>query len=124
MPNGKFKSITVPDYIYDNYQETFNKIKKELRSQGINSLTGYFTHQINQIITEDEIHSKYERKIQLQSIDENRVILLDNRINRVVEVQFKKSFDNSLICLLCDSTKCAHIGFCYSIHKIYERLSQ
>ena len=123
MTTSGFKTITVPDKIYEKYTEIYKKNKIILNSKGINSLSGYFTSQMAQIINEDKVFSKFTKKIQLQSIDDDRIILLDTVINRVVEVQFQKSFD-SLICLVCNSHKCYHIGFCYSIHKIYERLSK
>jgi len=122
MTTQGFKTITVPDYIYDEYKETYKKIKKELRHVGVNSFTAYITYQIRQLLQEHNTFSKHKRIIELIKIEKNRIILHDTRINRIIELQFKKSF-SSLVCIFCNSFKCSHIGFCYSISKIYERLS-
>jgi hypothetical protein len=58
-------------------------------------------------------HAPYVEKI---SIDENRVILKDNKRNRIAEVLLK---DGELQCLLDEKSDCVHVGFVYSLPELY-----
>jgi hypothetical protein len=50
------------------------------------------------------------------SIDQNRVVLKDNKRNRIVEVLLK---EGELQCLLDERFDCVHVGFVYSLPEIY-----
>jgi hypothetical protein len=50
------------------------------------------------------------------SIDQNRVVLKDNKRNRIAEVMLK---EGELQCLLDDRADCIHVGFVYSLPELY-----
>jgi hypothetical protein len=50
------------------------------------------------------------------SIDQNQVVLIDNKRNRVAEVMLK---DRELQCLLDERADCVHVGFVCSLPELY-----
>lgn len=54
MPKAGFKSITVTDYVYDQFQIRYNKIKDELQMQGITNFSGFIIYKMNQILKQEE----------------------------------------------------------------------
>ena len=50
------------------------------------------------------------------AVDQNRVILKDNKRNRIVEVLMK---NGELQCLLDERSDCVHVGFVYSLPELY-----
>jgi hypothetical protein len=58
-------------------------------------------------------HAPYMEKL---SIDQNRVVLQDNKRNRIAEVLLK---EGELHCLLDEKSDCVHVGFVYSLPEIY-----
>ena len=58
-------------------------------------------------------HAPYMEKL---SIDQNRVVLKDNKRNRIAEVMLK---EGELQCLLDEKSDCAHVGFVYSLPELY-----
>ena len=57
-------------------------------------------------------HAPYMEKL---SIDQNRVVLKDNKRNRIAEVMLK---EGELQCLLDEKSDCVHVGFVYSLHEL------
>ena len=60
-------------------------------------------------------HAPYMEKL---SIDQNRVVLQDNKRNRIAEVLLK---EGELHCLLDEKSDCVHVGFVYSLPEIYNQ---
>jgi hypothetical protein len=58
-------------------------------------------------------HAPYMEKL---SIDQNRVVLQDNKSNRIAEVLLK---EGELQCLLDERSDCVHVGFVYSLPELY-----
>ena len=50
------------------------------------------------------------------SIDQNRVVLKDNKRNRIAEVMLK---EGELQCLQYERSDCVHVGFAYSLPELY-----
>jgi len=50
------------------------------------------------------------------SIDQNRVVIQDNKRNRIAEVLPK---EGELQCLLDERSDCVHVGFVYSLPELY-----
>jgi hypothetical protein len=67
-----------------------------------------------------EAFAKHAPFIQKIAIDQNRVILKDNKCNRIVEVLLK---DRDLQCLLDEKSDCVHVGFVYSLPELYSIIS-
>jgi hypothetical protein len=58
-------------------------------------------------------HAPYMEKL---FIDQNRVVLQDNKRNRIAEVLLK---EGELQCLLDEKSDCIHVGFVYSLPELY-----
>lgn len=120
MPKPGFKSITVNENIYRRFFEAYAKNKKELEFKGITSFLGYLTSMMEEMMKRYEangLHAPFMEKI---LIDQNSVIIKDNKRNRIVELTLR---DNELQCLLDDRKDCVHVGFVYSLPELYFMLT-
>jgi hypothetical protein len=69
-----------------------------------------------------EAFAKHAPYIEKLSIDQNRVVLKDNkRNNRIAEVMLK---EGELQCLLDERADCVHVGFVYSLPELYNMNNQ
>lgn len=116
MPTAGFKSITVPDKVYFNFYETWLKSKDEFAFKGVSSFSGYITNRIEEVIQKNHIFTKYQQVFTKISVDENRIVIKDFKINRIIEL---KNDHGTLFCLFCDRDNCPHVGFCWSFPEIY-----
>ncbi len=116
MPKLGFKSITVSEHVYDHFLSIYNSKKKELETQGISSFTGYVQYLMKESLRINKIKEENKQFIEKISIElPVRILLKDNRINRIIEITIK----NGLFCEFCKKNNCSHIGFAYSLHEIY-----
>ena len=116
MPKPGYKSITVKEHIYNKYEESYNNQKKQLERKGISSFSGYITSLMEEAMLRHETFAKYAPFLEKLAVEQDRIIIKDNKINRIVEVMIK---DGQLQCLLDEKTDCIHIGFVYAIPEIY-----
>jgi hypothetical protein len=120
MPKAGFKSITVSENVYKKFFDVYEKSRKELELKGITSFSGYLTSMMEEMMIKYEAFAKHAPFIQKIAIDQNRVILKDNKCNRIVEVLLK---DRELQCLLDEKSDCVHVGFVYSLPELYSMIS-
>ena len=116
MPKPGFKSITVSENVYKKFFEVYEKNKKGLELKGVTSFSGYLTSRMEEMMIKDEVFAKHSPLIEKIAVDQNRVILKDNKRNRIVEVLMK---NGELQCLLDERSDCVHIGFVYSLPELY-----
>lgn len=121
MPKAGFKSITVSESVYDRFNEVYQASKQELLMKGVNSFSGYVTFMLEELMAKDKTFARYAPKFEKISVDEDRVIVRDNIINRIAEISITKG---ELYCCLCDKKDCVHIGFVFSLSDVYELLNQ
>lgn len=119
MPKSGFKSITVSEYVYKKFFDAYTKSRKDLEMKGITSFSGYLTSMMEELMRKHEVFARYAPMIEKVTTDDNRVVLKDNKKNRIAEVQIK---GNELYCLLDESGDCVHVGFVYSLPEVYKRL--
>jgi hypothetical protein len=120
MPKAGFKSITVSETVYKKFFDVYQQSRKELELKGITSFSGYLTSMMEEMMIKYEAFAKHAPFIQKITIDQNRVILKDNKCNRIVEVLLK---DRELQCLLDEKSDCVHVGFVYSLPELYSIIS-
>ena len=118
MPKNGFKSITVSDAVYERFCRTYEADKENMISKGVNSIAGYVSHMLEETMRRENTFAKYQPKMEKVSADSDRIVLKDNRQNRIVEVAFR---GGGLLCLLCEAGDCAHVGFCWSLPEAYGR---
>lgn len=116
MPKPGYKSITVSENMYIKGSSRYMKRIKLLQLKGIASFSGYLTSMMKEMMIKDEVFSKHSPFIEKIAIDQDRVILKDNKRNRIVEVLLK---NGELQCLLDERSDCVHVGFVYSLHELY-----
>ena len=121
MPKSGFKSITVSEYVYKKFFDVYEKSRKDLEMKGITSFSGYLTSMMEELMQKYEVFAKYAPTLEKIAIDDNRVVLMDNRKNRIAEVQIKKG---ELYCMLDEKNDCVHVGFVYSLPEVYETLNE
>src|SRR5207248_11234699 len=116
MPKPRYKSITVRENVYKKFFEVYEKNRKRLELKGISSFSGYLTNRMEEMMIKDEVFAKHSPFIEKIAVDQNRVILKDNKKNRIAEVLLK---NEELQCLLDERSDCVHIGFVYSLPELY-----
>src|SRR5919201_920185 len=116
MPKPGFKSITVSENVYKKFFKVYEKNKKELELKGIRSFSGYLTSMMEEMMIRYEAFAKRAPYMEKLSIDHNRVVLKDNKLNRIAEVMLK---DGELQRLLDERSDCVHVGFVYSLPELY-----
>ena len=116
MPKPGYKSITVSEHLYNKFYKTYEKSKKDLEIKGIRSFSGYLTSMMEEMMLRYETFAKHAPYMEKLSIDQNRVVLKDNKRNRIAEVMLK---EGELQCLLDEKSDCVHVGFVYSLPELY-----
>jgi predicted CopG family antitoxin len=116
MPKPGYKSITVSENVYNKFLKVYEKNKKGLEIKGVRSFSGYLTSMMEETMVRYEAFAKHAPYMEKLSIDQNRVVLQDNKRNRIAEVLLKQW---ELQCLLDERSDCVHVGFVYSLPELY-----
>jgi hypothetical protein len=80
------------------------------------SFSGYLTSRMEEMMMIKEVFAKHSPFIEKIAVDQNRVILKDNKKNRIAEVLMN---NGELQCLLDEKSGCVHLGFVYSLPELY-----
>ena len=119
MPKPGFKSITISETVYEKFYSVYEKSKDNLTMKGINSFAGYITYMLEQNMQKDKTFAKFAPKLELISIEDDRVIIKNNIVNRIAEIVIQRG---ELYCQLCEVKDCHCIGYVWSIPEVYEKL--
>jgi hypothetical protein len=120
MPKPGFKSITISETVYDKFFDVYEKNKDRLIMKGVNSFAGYITYMLEDSMAKDKTFAKYAPKLEVISIEEDRVIIKNNIQNRIAEIVLQRG---EMYCQLCEAKDCHCIGYVWSIPEIYEKLN-
>lgn len=116
MPKTGYKTITIPEEVYDRFKSY--KDSEEVRSQkGEHSLSKYVSQVLEERMLEDEAMARSAPMLKKITIDGDRIILRDSKINRIVEVVVQQG---KLYCEMCEADDCLHCGFCYAMPDVYK----
>ena len=58
--------------------------------------------------------------MQKVGLQDNSIIITDNKLIRIAEVQIR---GKELVCLLCDKSDWVHVGFSYASPEVYNIMS-
>ena len=116
MPKPGYKTITISEKVYNKFLE----FSKKNQVAGVNSLSGYITYLLEDKMAKDKTFAKYAPKLELISIEEDRVIIKNKIENRIAEIVYQR---DELYCQLCETKDCHCIGYAWSIPEIYEKLN-
>ena len=103
MPKPGFKSITISETVYEKFHEVYEKNKDKLTMKGVNSFAGYITYMLEDTMQKDKTFAKYAPKLELVSIEDDRVIIRNNIQNRIAEIVYQRG---ELYCQLCEAKDC------------------
>lgn len=121
MPKPGFKTITVKEHIFNKYYELYKRAKKEHRLKENTSFSGFVTSMMQETMAKYEAFAKHAPFLEKFAIEHDRVIIKDNKRDRIAEVMVR---NGELQCLLDEKTDCIHIGFVYSLPEIYTVLKK
>jgi hypothetical protein len=121
MPKPGFKTITVKEHIFIKYHELYKRAKKEHKLKENTSFSGFVTGMMQEAMAKYEAFAKHAPFLEKFAIEQDRVIIKDNKRDRIVEVMVR---NGELQCLLDERTDCIHIGFVYSMPEIYTVLKR
>jgi hypothetical protein len=116
MPKPGYKSITVSEHVYRKFFKVYQENKKGLGAKGVRSFSGYLTSMMEEMMLKYEAFAKHAPYMEKLSIDQNRIVLKDNKRDRIAEVLLK---EGELQCLLDERADCVHVGFAYSLPELY-----
>lgn len=107
----------MPDTVYSRIKESY-KVQNEfeLSMKGVTSLSGYVTYIIEEILRVNILMEKFQFRFKKLSVDSDKIVLLDNYLDRVIEL---KNIKGIWHCVFCDRDNCLHVGFCWSFYEIY-----
>lgn len=113
MPNGKYKSITVSETVFDNFYKAYEKIKEPLKEKGIFSFSAYFESLMVEVLEDIKISYRFRDVTFFNDL----VIFRDYWLGQMVEVEI---LEDGIWCKTCKREDCLHIGFLYSVPKTYQ----
>ena len=116
MPKPGDKTITISEKVYNKFLE----FSKKNQVPGVNSFSGYVTYLLESKMAKDKTFAKYAPKLELISIEEDRVIIKNKIENRIAEIVYQR---DDLYCQLCEAKDCHCIGYVWAIPEIYEKLN-
>jgi len=117
-------SLTVTENVYSYYKKAFDQNKGKLEKKGINSFATYITSMLEELMERNEIFARYAPAMEEFGYDDEgrTVYIKDNRARRriaAVSLQGKE-----LNCDVDESNDCVHVGFAYSLPKVYKVMGE
>ena len=116
MPKPGYKTITISEKVYNKFLE----FSKKNQVAGVNSFSGYVTYLLESKMAKDKTFAKFAPKLELISVEEDRVIIKNKIENRIAEIVYQR---DELYCQLCEAKDCHCIGYAWAIPEIYEKLN-
>ena|SRR5579875_1181314 len=119
MPKEGFSVVTITEAAQEKAHSFY---LRQIKSGQIDNKS--FSRYVNDLIMDrieaDEALSRVAPFMQKIGLQDNSIMLRDNKLGRMVEVQIR---GKELICFLCQKNDCAHVGFSYAIPEVYRVMS-
>lgn len=114
-----YTSIAVTEQVFNSYKSTFEAKKEQLVKRGITSFSGYITSMLEELMERDSIFARYAPFMEEFDFDDSggTVYIKDNRTKRIAGISIQ---GKELHCDVDDANDCVHVGFAFSIPKVYE----
>ena len=112
MPDRGFRTITVTDQIYEQVKQ---RAKKENKS-----VATFASEALEIMLFVEDKFSRYVPYLQIVSVDQDEVIIKDNKIDRVVGIKARSS-DNGKVRFYCDidnTDYCPHTAFAAALPQV------
>lgn len=120
MPKEGFNVITITSEAHDKARARYNQ-KVKSKEVADKSFSRYVNDLIVEHVQADEnlaLQAPFMQKIGLQ---DNSIMIKDNKIGRIVEVQVH---GKDLMCMLDERKDCVHVGYAYAIPEVYRIISE
>jgi len=119
VPKPGFKSYVLKEKTYNFWHDEFTRKKDKLNERGITSFTAFLTSIMSNSLERDD--QSIESKLIFKKIllKDNKLVLKDSVRNRIAELTIQ---DGKIYCHLDEKYDCAHVGYAYSIPKVYDIL--
>lgn len=112
MPKSGYKSITIPEEIYDRF-------KSYKDNDSDYSLSKYVSRMLEERIIQDKVMRESDSIIKKIGSDGDTMVLRDHTTGMIAEVGAR---DGELYCKTCKDSRCIHCGFCYALPEMYGML--
>ncbi len=114
MPKSGYKSITIPEELYDRF-----KSYKDNNSGY--SLSKYISQMLEGRIIQDKAIHESNPIIKKIGSEKDTTVLRDYTTGQIVEVGVRQDTlgKPTLYCESCNSSRCIHCGFCYALPETY-----
>jgi hypothetical protein len=117
LPKEGFSVITITQQVHDRAKTRYNQKVKAGQVEGSKSFSRFINDLILENIERDATLSLLAPFMQNVGLQENSIMIKDNKIGRIVEVQIH---GKDLICMHDERKDCAHVGFAYAIPEVYK----
>ena len=114
MPKEGFSVITITEQAHEKARSMY--LQKVKSGEENKSFSRYINDMIMDRIEADENLSLMAPFMQKVGLQDNSIMIKDNKIGRLTEVQVH---GKELVCLHCNKKDCVHVGFAYSIPEVY-----
>jgi hypothetical protein len=119
VPKEGFSVITITQQAHDKAKQRYNqKVKSEKLSK---SFSKYVNDLIVETVEADENLNLTAPLMQKIGLQDNSIMIKDNKIGRIIEVQVH---GKDLICMFDEKKDCMHVGYAYAIPEVYRVMSE
>jgi len=120
LPKEGFSVITITQLAHDKAKLRYDKKQKTGQLEN-KSFSKFVNDLIIESIEADENLSLQAPMMQKIGLQDNSIMIKDNKIGRIVEVQVH---GKDLICMLDERKDCVHVGYAYAIPEVYRLMSE
>ncbi len=113
--------ITITQQAHDKAKTRYNQKLRLGQVAAKKSFSRYVNDLIIEKVEEDENLARQAPFMQKVGMQDNSIMIKDNKIGRIVEVQVR---GKDLVCMLDDKKDCVHVGFAYAIPDVYRVMSE
>src|SRR5579863_10156170 len=121
MPKEGFSVITITQEAHDKARTRYNQKLKQGQVEANKSFSRYVNDLIIEKVEEDENLARQAPFMQKVGLQDNSIMIKDNKIGRIIEVQVH---GKDLICMFDEKKDCVHVGFSMAIPEVYRVMSE
>lgn len=119
MPYAGHTAITVTKKVYERLKETYHDENSDEKVSL--SFSKWTEKHLWDVIERYEVWKNYMPLLEEQSINEDGISIRDHKINRTAILTLRKS---DLYCDVDETFNCVHIGFAWSLPKVYRIMKE
>ncbi len=120
MPKDGFSVITITEQVHDKAKQRYTQ-KQKAGQVDNKSFSRYINDLIMESIEADENLSLQAPFMQKIGLEDNSIMIKDNKIGRIVEVQVH---GKDLVCMLDERKDCVHVGYAYALPEVYRVMAE